>query len=71
MNGKRAALIAIYQDYGANALTVAGEVKKTVERLSKRLLSPGMTYSIPYDTTTFIKVSINEESNTLCMKLHS
>lgn len=64
MNGTSTALIAVYQDYGANALDVANEVKATVARLSKRF-PPGIVYSIPFDTTTFIKISIHEVARTL------
>jgi hydrophobe/amphiphile efflux-1 (HAE1) family protein len=64
LNGKNVALVAIYQMYGANALDVAGEVKQTMERLSQRFPT-GITYSIPYDTTNFIKVSIQEVKKTL------
>ena len=64
VNGKTAALIAVYQEYGANALTVAAEVKKTMNKLSQRF-PPGITYTIPYDTTNFIKVSIKEVEKTL------
>lgn len=64
LDGKTAALIAIYQDYGANALDVAAEVKKTLKNLSQHFPS-GLYYSIPYDTTTFIKVSIHEVEKTL------
>ncbi|MES2198819.1 MAG: efflux RND transporter permease subunit, partial [Chlamydiota bacterium] len=64
VNGKTSALIAVYQEYGANALTVADSVKETVARLSKNF-PPGITYSIPYDTTTFIKLSIEEVERTL------
>ncbi len=64
MNGKTTTLIAIYQEYGANALSVAAQVKATMEKLSERF-PPGITYSIPYDTTTFIKVSIKEVQQTL------
>jgi multidrug efflux pump len=64
INGKKAALIAIYQEYGANALMVANEVKKTMAKLSERF-PPGMSYSIPYDTTDFIKESIFEVERTL------
>lgn len=64
MNGKSTSLIAIYQEYGANALDVAGSVRKTLDRLSKRF-PPGLIYSIPFDTTTFIKVSIKEVEQTL------
>lgn len=64
MNGKSAALIAVYQEYGANALDVAAEIKQTMQKLSKRF-PPGLTYSIPYDTTIFIKNSIKEVEHTL------
>jgi len=64
VNGKTSSLIAVYQEYGANALTVAAEVKKTMEHLSKNF-PPGITYSIPYDTTKFIKISIEEVERTL------
>lgn len=64
LNGKNAVLIAVYQEYGANALVVANEVKNTLARLSKRF-PPGITYSVPYDTTKFIKVSIKEVEKTL------
>ncbi len=64
LDGKSAALIAIYQEYGANALDIESEVKKTLKSLSSRF-PPGLTYSIPYDTTTYIRVSINEVEKTL------
>ncbi len=64
MKGEQTALIAVYQEYGANALDVAKEVKQTVAKLSKRF-PPGIEYSIPYDTTTFIKISIREVGRTL------
>ena len=64
LNQKSAALIAVYQEYGANALNVAAEVKATLRELAKRL-PPGLEYSIPYDTTTYIKESINEVKWTL------
>jgi len=64
LDGKTAALIAIYQEYGANALDVAAEVKKNMEKLSKEFPA-GINYSIPYDTTTYIKISIQEVEKTL------
>lgn len=64
LNGKPSTLIAIYQDYGSNALDVADEVKKTLKDLSRRF-PPDLTYTIPYDTTTFIKLSIEEVEKTL------
>lgn len=64
LNGKPTALVAIYQEYGANALDVATEVKNAMKRLSKTF-PKGLTYSIPYDTTLYIKVSIQEVVRTL------
>lgn len=64
LNGKTVAAVAVYQDYGANALDVAKRVKDTVKNLSKHF-PPGLTYSIPYDTTPFIKLSIQEVGKTL------
>jgi hydrophobe/amphiphile efflux-1 (HAE1) family protein len=64
IDGKSAALIAIYQEYGANALDVAAQVKSTLKKLSKQFPA-GITYSIPYDTTLYIKMSIQEVEKTL------
>lgn len=64
LNGKSVAAIAIYQTYGANALDVANKVKQKVEELSK-YFPQGLSYSIPFDTTPFIKVSIQEVKKTL------
>lgn len=64
LNGKPAAAIGIYQLPGANALKVAQEVRKTVEKMSKNF-PPGLHYSIPFDTTTFVIASVNEVYKTL------
>lgn len=64
LNGKPTTLIAVYQQYGANALDVAERVKKTMEELSKEF-PMGLEYSIPYDTTKFIKVSMEEVTKTI------
>jgi len=64
VNGQKAALIAVYQDYGANALDVAERIKTTMEEL-KKTFPPGLQYNIPYDTTPFIKLSIEEVFKTL------
>ena len=64
LDGKTTALIAIYQEYGANALDVAAEVKKTLHKLSTQFPA-GLSYTIPYDTTTYIKVSIKDVEMTL------
>ena len=64
LNGKPAAGIAIFQTPEANSLEVAKEVKDTMDRLSKRF-PQGLHYSVPYDTTIFIKDSIAEVYKTL------
>ncbi len=64
LNNTPAAAIAIYQLPGANALDVAATVRKTVERMSKKFPN-GLEYSIPFDTTMFVKASVHEVYNTL------
>ena len=64
INGKPATLVGIFLLPGANALEVAGNVKKTMAGLAERFPA-GFTYSIPYDTTRFVEVSIREVVNTL------
>ncbi|MBR1948537.1 MAG: efflux RND transporter permease subunit, partial [Alphaproteobacteria bacterium] len=62
-NGEDAVAFAIYLQPGANALQTAEAVKKTMEELSKRF-PEGITYEIPYDTTIFVNVSIEEVIHT-------
>ena len=64
LNGKPAAGIGIYQTLQANALVVAGEVKTLMANASKTF-PPGLTYVVPFDTTTFVRASINEVYKTL------
>ena len=59
INTQSTILLAIYQQYGANALQVAESVRIAMEKISKRF-PEGLTYTIPYDTTLFIKMSIKE-----------
>src|ERR1700756_364672 len=64
LNGKPAAGIGIFQTLEANALDVAGEVAKKMDQLVKSF-PPGLVYSIPFDTTTFVRESIKEVWKTL------
>ncbi|MDP3561612.1 MAG: efflux RND transporter permease subunit [Legionellaceae bacterium] len=64
LNSKPAAAIGIFQLPGANSLVVAKEVRQAMEKMSKKF-PPGMHYSIPFDTTTFVKASIDEVYKTL------
>lgn len=64
LNNKPTAAIAIYQLPGANALDVAKTVRKTVQKMSEKF-PPGLEYSVPFDTTMFVKASIDEVYKTL------
>ena len=63
-NGKPAAVMAIRQTAGANALDTADAIKKKIKELS-RYFPSGMKVVYPYDTTPFVKVAINEVIKTL------
>ncbi|HEY6980453.1 multidrug efflux RND transporter permease subunit [Reyranella sp.] len=64
LDGKPGAGIAIYQSPGANALQVADAVHRKMEQL-KKAFPQGLTYVVPFDTTTFVKTSIHEVFMTL------
>jgi len=64
INGKPATLIGVFLQPGANALAVGGAVTKRLTQLSERF-PQGLAYSIPYDTTRFVEVSIREVLITL------
>ena len=64
VNGKEATLMGIFLQPGANALEVADECNKVMHALAQKF-PEGLTYSIPYDTTRFVKVSIREVVKTL------
>jgi HAE1 family hydrophobic/amphiphilic exporter-1 len=63
-NGRPAAGLAIFQSPGANALTVAKEVKDRMAVLAKTF-PQGLVYDIPFDTTVFVNASIHEVYKTL------
>ena len=64
INGKSATLVGIFLSPGANALDVAKTVKTEVAELATRF-PEGLAYSVPYDTTRFVEVSIREVLKTL------
>src|SRR6185437_9702751 len=49
---------------GANALDVAQEVRARMAQLSKAF-PQGLAYDVPFDTTVFVKTSIDEVYKTL------
>src|ERR1041385_6173186 len=64
VNGKEAVLVGVFLQPGANALEVSKSVKNVVRTASARF-PDGMVYSVPYDTTRFVEVSIREVVKTL------
>ena len=63
-NGKPAAGVAVKLATGANALATAKAVEAEVKRL-EALMPAGMKAVLPYDSTPFVKVSIEEVVKTL------
>ncbi len=64
LDGQPAAGLAIFQTPGANALEVGNEVRAKMAALAGEF-PQGLTYDIPFDTTRFVKESINEVYKTL------
>ena len=62
--GRTAAGMAIFPASGANALVTADTVKAKLEELTP-FFPPGMKATVTYDTTPFIRVSINGVVKTL------
>lgn len=59
LNGAPTVPIGIYLQPDANALEVSNAVAATMDRLAQRF-PDGLRYDVPFDTTTFIEVSIEE-----------
>ncbi len=64
LDQKPAAGIAIYQLPQANALDVEKRVGAKMAELA-RAFPPGLVYGVPFDTTTFVKASVDEVYKTL------
>ena len=64
IDGGNAAVMDIYMLPGANAIEVAESVKATMEEISRNF-PEGITYSIPFDMTTYISESIHLVYRTL------
>lgn len=63
-NGKPAAGLAINLATGANAISTAQAVRDTIAHLEPTL-PPGVEVIFPYDTSPFVKLSIEEVGKTL------
>ncbi len=64
LNGKPIAGIGVQLTPTANALETARLVRAKMDELSK-YFPPGMEYTIPFDTSLFVKISIEEVVKTL------
>ena len=62
--GKDCAAIGIFLQPGANALETAQRIKDRMADL-EAAFPPGLAYEIPFDTTVFVKASIDEVVQTL------
>ena len=63
-NGKPAAIIALYQLPGTNALQAAGGAEKLMAQLSTRF-PPDMKYAVALDTTLAVSAGMHEIEKTL------
>ena len=64
LNGKVSTPIGIFLAPGANAIATADRVKAKLNEMAKNF-PEGMSYDVPFDTTTFIRISIEEVVKTL------
>ncbi len=64
VNGDQGIGLGITQLPGSNALATAAAIIKTMEELKKDF-PPGVTYSIPYNPTTYVQQSIDSVQQTL------
>ena len=64
LNGKPSAAIGVQLAPTGNAMETSAAIKARMDELSK-FFPPGLEYSIPYDTSPFVKVSIEKVLHTL------
>ncbi|HEX2973971.1 MAG TPA: efflux RND transporter permease subunit, partial [Tepidisphaeraceae bacterium] len=64
VNGKPAAIIMCYQAPGANAVQIANDTRRTMKELSKTF-PVGLEYKVVFDSSEFVKVSLEEVLHTL------
>ncbi|WP_231759902.1 efflux RND transporter permease subunit [Microbulbifer elongatus] len=68
LDGQPSAVMAIYQLPDANALDVANKIREKVDQLARHF-PEGLESEIIYDTTGFVKASIEEVVETLVIAL--
>jgi len=65
---KAAGVITVYQLGDANALDIREKVEETMKRLQTRF-PEGLSYSVPYDTTKYVKIAIDNVIENLYMAI--
>ena len=65
LNGAPFAAVSVQLSLTGNALQTATAVRARMEQLAK-YFPPGVKYTIPYDTSLFVRISIEEVVKTLC-----
>jgi hydrophobe/amphiphile efflux-1 (HAE1) family protein len=68
LDGREAVFLAVFLQPGANALATADGVVKQLDDLAQHFPA-GIEYKIPFDTTRFVQVSIEEVIKTLVQAL--
>jgi len=68
VDGRRSAFLLVYQAPGSNALTTAEGVYKTMESL-KKYFPADVAYTVPFESVTVVKVSIEDVVVTLGIAL--
>jgi len=63
-NGQNSSGISVSMSPGANAVKTAALIRARMEELS-HAMPPGMSYTVPFDTAPFVKVSIEKVVSTL------
>lgn len=67
-NKQQCAAVSVYQLPGANAMTVAEQIRKKMAELRAAGTWPeGVEFAIPFDTTRFVEASIQEVYSTIFM----
>jgi hydrophobic/amphiphilic exporter-1 (mainly G- bacteria), HAE1 family len=64
LNGNPAAVLAVYQAPGANAVAVAERVRAELDRLAAAF-PEDVAYAVPFDTTVFVRQSLEDVVDTL------
>src|SRR5690606_28052221 len=64
LNGAPTTLVMVNLQTGANALSTMDAVRAEMEA-AEREFPAGITWTVPFDTTTFVRVSIEEVIHTL------